>query len=153
MFKVNIIVEEPKWKKEIPIIEKILKKNFRKIYSSIERTRKKKNLEISILLTNKIKMKKLNKEFRKILKDTDVLSFPHYKKNFFSKKKGSAHSKIYLGDLAFSYNHIKKQKTDFVEYVNKIFIHGCLHLVGYEHDTLKNYKEMHSLEKKILAII
>ncbi len=47
----------------------------------------------------------------------------------------------------------KKQKTNFVEYVNKIFIHGCLHLVGYEHDNLKNYKEMHSLERKLLAIV
>ena len=41
------------------------------------RTSKKKNLEISVLLTNKTKMKKLNKDFRRILKDTDVLSFPH----------------------------------------------------------------------------
>jgi ssRNA-specific RNase YbeY (16S rRNA maturation enzyme) len=28
-----------------------------------------------------------------------------------------------------------------------------LHLVGYEHDNLKNYKEMHLLERKLLAII
>ena len=43
MFKVNIIVEEPKWKKEMPTIEKILKKNFKKIFSFISRTSKKKN--------------------------------------------------------------------------------------------------------------
>ena len=127
MFKVNIIVEDSKWKKEIPTIEKMLKKNVKKIYSSITRTRKKKNLEISVLLTNKTKMKKLNKDFRKILKDTDVLSFPHYEKKFFLKKKLTS--------------------------VNKIFIHGCLHLVGYEHDNLKSYKEMHSLEKKLLDIV
>ena len=87
MFKVNIIVEDSKWKKEIPTIEKILKKNVKKIYSSIDRTSKKKNLEISVLLTNKTKMKKLNKDFRKTLKDTDVLSFPYHEKNFFLKKK------------------------------------------------------------------
>ena len=153
MFKVNIIVEDSKWKKEIPTIEKMLKKNVKKIYSSITRTKKKKNLEISVLLTNKTKMKKLNKDFRKILKDTDVLSFPHYEKKFFLKKKLTSVNKIYLGDLAFSYDYIKKQKINFVEYVNKIFIHGCLHLVGYEHDNLKSYKEMHSLEKKLLDIV
>ena len=153
MFKVNIIVEDSKWKKEIPTIEKMSKKNVKKIYYSITRTRKKKNLEISVLLTNKTKMKKLNKDFRRILKDTDVLSFPHYEKKFFLKKKLITVNKIYLGDLAFSYDYIKKQKTNFVEYVNKIFIHGCLHLVGYEHDNLKNYKEMHSLERKLLAIV
>ena len=153
MFKVNIIVEDSKWRKEIPAIEKMLKKNVKKIYSSIDRTNKKKNLEISVLLTNKIKMKKLNKDFRKTLKDTDVLSFPHYEKNFFLKRKLPTMNNIYLGDLAFSYDYIKKQKTNFVEYVNKIFIHGCLHLVGYEHDNLKNYKEMYSLERKLLAIV
>jgi len=153
MFKVNIIVEEPKWKKEMPTIEKILKKNFKKIYSSISRTSKKKNLEISVLLTNKTKIKKLNKAFRKTPKDTDILSFPQYEKTFFLKKKVAIINKVYLGDLAFSYDYIKKQKTNFVEYVNKIFIHGCLHLVGYEHDNLKSYKEMRSLERKLLAII
>ena len=153
MFKVNIIVEDSKWRKEIPAIEKMLKKNVKKIYSSIDRTSQKKNLEISVLLTNKTKMKKLNKNFRRTLKDTDVLSFPHYEKKFFFKKNLDTINKIYLGDLAFSYDYIKKQKTNFVEYVNKIFIHGCLHLVGYEHDNLKNYKEMHSLERKLLAIV
>jgi len=153
MFKLNIIMEDLKWRKEVPTIEKMLKKNFKKIYSSIDITSKKKNLEVSVLLTNKTKMKKLNKDFRRILKDTDVLSFPNHEKNFFLKKKASSINKIYLGDLAFSYDYIKNQNTNFVEYVNKIFIHGCLHLIGYEHDNLKNYKEMHSLERKILTII
>ena len=61
-------------------------------------------------------------------------------------------NKIYLGDLAFSYDYIKKQKINFVEYVNKIFIHGCLHLVGYEHDNLKNYKENKVYWKEIYLL-
>ena len=72
MFKVNIIVEDSKWRKEIPTIEKMLKKNVKKIYSFIDRTSQKKNLEISVLLTNKTKMKKLNKDFRRTLKDTEL---------------------------------------------------------------------------------
>ena len=54
MFKVNIIVEDSKWRKEIPTIEKMLKKNVKKIYSSIDRTSQKKNLEISVLLLSLI---------------------------------------------------------------------------------------------------
>ena len=42
MVKVNIIVEDSKWKKEIPTIEKMLKRNVKKIYSSITRTKEKK---------------------------------------------------------------------------------------------------------------
>ena len=56
-------------------------------------------------------MKKLNKDFRRILEDTDVLSFPHHEKNFFLKKKLPTMDNIYLGDLALSYDYIKKQKN------------------------------------------
>ena len=150
MFKASILVEAGNWKKEVPGIEKILNKNFKKIFSSLKKFNNK-NLEVSILLTDKKNMKQLNKRFRKISKDTDVLSFPNYEKIFFSKN--SKIKNLYLGDLAFSYDYIKKQKTDFLEYINKIFIHGCLHLIGYEHNNLKNYKSMSLVEKKLLIKI
>ena len=150
MFKASILVEAGNWKKEVPGIEKILNKNFKKIFSSLKKFDNK-NLEVSILLTDKKNMKQLNKRFRKISKDTDVLSFPNYEKIFFSKN--SKIKNLYLGDLAFSYDYIKKQKTDFLEYINKIFIHGCLHLIGYEHNNLKNYKSMSLVEKKLLIKI
>ena len=150
MFKASILVEAGNWKKEVPGIEKILNKNFKKIFSSLKKFNNK-NLEVSILLTDKKNMKQLNKKFRKISKDTDVLSFPNYEKIFFSKN--SKIKNLYLGDLAVSYDYIKKQKTDFLEYINKIFIHGCLHLIGYEHNNLKNYKTMSLVEKKLLIKI
>ena len=150
MFKASILVEAGNWKKEVPGIEKILNKNFKKIFSSLKKFNNK-NLEVSILLTDKKNMKQLNKKFRKISKDTDVLSFPNYEKIFFSKN--SKIKNLYLGDLAFSYDYIKKQKTDFLKYINKIFIHGCLHLIGYEHNNLKNYKAMSLVEKKLLIKI
>ena len=150
MFKASILVEAGNWKKEVPGIEKILNKNFKKIFSSLKKFNNK-NLEVSILLTDKKNMKQLNKKFRKISKDTYVLSFPNYEKIFFSNN--SKINNLYLGDLAFSYDYIKKQKTDFLEYINKIFIHGCLHLIGYEHNNLKNYKSMSLVEKKLLIKI
>ena len=151
MFKINIVVDDLRWKKEAPTIEKILKKNFKKIFTFLGYVAKKQNLEISVLLTNKEVMKKLNKNFRKIKKDTDVLSFPNYEKKFFLKEKNI--KDLYLGDLALSYDYIKKQKLDFLNYMNKIFIHGCLHLIGYEHNNLKSYRVMSSVEKKLLSDI
>ena len=151
MFKINIVVDDLRWKKEAPTIEKILKKNFKKIFTFLGYVAKKQNLEISVLLTNKEAMKKLNKNFRKIKKDTDVLSFPNYEKKFFLKEKNI--KDLYLGDLALSYDYIKKQKLDFLNYMNKIFIHGCLHLIGYEHNNLKSYRVMSSVEKKLLSDI
>ena len=79
MFKLNINVERGKWKKKVPDIEKVLLKNFKIIFRVFKKFTKK-NLEASVLLTDKKNMKMLNKKFRKIYKDTDVLSFPNYKK-------------------------------------------------------------------------
>ena len=150
MFKLNINVERGKWKKKVPDIEKVLLKNFKIIFRVFKKFTNK-NLEASVLLTDKKNMKILNKKFRKIYKDTDVLSFPNYKKNFYLNK--IKNKTLYLGDLAFSYDYIEKQKIDFLDYLNKIFIHGCLHLVGYEHNNKKNFEKMNSIEKKLISKI
>jgi probable rRNA maturation factor len=101
-------------------------------------------------------MKNLNKKFRKINKDTDVLSFPAKEKNFF-KKDLKFNKKIYLGDIAISYQYIeaiiKKQNTSFDDYFKKMLVHGVLHLIGYEHDSFKKYKKMNLLEQKIIRNI
>lgn len=150
MHKVEILIKDNKWKKEISDIENLFFIYFNTIFNTFKKFKKKK-LEISILLTNSKEMKDLNKKFRKKNKDTDVLSFPNYQKSFFTKKIIPNH--IFLGDLAFSYNYIKKTKLNFIKYIEKVFVHGCLHLVGYKHDNMKEYNIMSKLEKKILSQI
>ena len=150
MHKVEILIKDNKWKKEISDIENLFSIYFNTIFNTFKKFKKKK-LEISILLTNSKEMKNLNKKFRKKNKDTDILSFPNYQKSFFAKKTIPSH--IFLGDLALSYDYIKKKKLYFIKYVKKVFVHGCLHLVGYKHDNMKEYNTMSKLEKKILSQI
>ena len=101
-------------------------------------------------------MKNLNKKFRKINKDTDVLSFPAEEKNFF-KKDFKLKKKLYLGDIALSYQYIeaiiKKQNISFDNYFKKMLVHSVLHLIGHEHDSFKKYKKMNLLEQKIIRTI
>jgi len=79
------------------------------------------------------------------------LTFDFFKKNFKLKKN------VYLGDIALSYQYIeaiiKKQNISFDDYFKKMLIHGVLHLIGYEHDSLKKYKKMNLLEQKIIRSI
>ena len=97
-------------------------------------------------------MKKLNKKFRKINKPTDVLSFPSFSKENlkYLKKK-----KIYLGDIAVSYEIINSRSkiNDFFLEFDKVWIHGLLHLIGYDHIKKKDYLKMFKLEKKILNLV
>ena len=155
MAKVNLVIEHKNWKSRYPKINSFLKKIIEKILSSIFSSRAT-IFEISILLTGAKNMKYLNKKFRKINKDTDVLSFPAEEKNFF-KKGLKSKKKVYLGDIAISYQYIesitKKQNTSFDDYFKKMLVHGVLHLIGYEHDSFKKYKKMNLLEQKIIRNI
>ena len=155
MVKVNLVIEHKNWKSRYPKINSFLKKIIEKILSSIFSSRVI-IFEISILLTGTKNMKYLNKKFRKINKDTDVLSFPAEEKNFF-KKGLKSKKKVYLGDIALSYQYIesitKKQNTSFDDYFKKMLVHGVLHLIGYEHDSFKKYKKMNLLEQKIIRNI
>ena len=71
MIKANVILDYPKWKDKIKHPNNYLKKKL-KILSKVPFFKKKKQ-EFSILLTNNKKMRKLNYEFRKKNKPTDVL--------------------------------------------------------------------------------
>jgi probable rRNA maturation factor len=155
MVKVNLVIEDKNWKSRYPKVNLALTKSIKKILLSIFPSRTI-AFEISILLTGTKNIKKLNKKFRKINKDTDVLSFPAEEKNFF-KKDLKLKKKVYLGDIALSYQYIeatiKKQNTSFDDYFKKMLIHGVLHLIGYEHDSFTKYKKMNLLEQKIIRSI
>ncbi len=155
MVKVNLVIDHKSWKSRYSKANLFLIKAIKKILSSIFSSLVT-DFEISILLTGSKNMKNLNKKFRKINKDTDVLSFPAEEKDFF-KKDLKLKKKVYLGDLVLSYQYIeaiiKKQNTSFDDYFKKMLVHGVLHLIGYEHNSSKKYKKMNLLEQKIIRNI
>tara|TARA_B100000029_G_scaffold241006_1_gene238193 strand:- start:1758 stop:2213 length:456 start_codon:yes stop_codon:yes gene_type:complete len=151
MINVNVEVISKPWLREIKNPEKYLKKNLKKISKKIK-FYKSKNLIFTILLTNSLNMKRLNKKFRKKNKPTDVLSFSSFSK----KKLGLTREKnIYLGDIAISFDIIysRSKKKNFLLEFNKVWIHGFLHLLGYDHLKNKDYYEMDKMEKRILNLI
>jgi len=144
MIKANVLVDFPKWKKKIKDPKKYLQRKLNKLnkISSF----KNKNQELSILLTNNKKMRKLNNKFRKKNNTTDVLSFPLnniIKNNF------------YVGDIAISFEIINKKSliSDFNYEFDKTWIHGYLHLVGHDHKKNKDYEKMNKKEKLILKYL
>jgi len=150
MHKIHISFDTKDWIKNYNNIEKIIRNILKKSIMS-EKNFLSKNVEISVLLTSSKKMIILNHKFRKKKKDTDILSFPNEKPNFYRKKLKKKN--IYLGDLALSFNYIKKQKIEFEEYLKKMLIHGFLHLIGYDHNNEKNYLKMEKVQNKILKLV
>ena len=144
MIKVNVILDKIIWKKKIKRPDYYLKKKFNKLLNKFKITSNVQ--EISIFLTNNEKMRQLNLRFRKKNKPTDVLSFPI---NIVKKKVG------YLGDIAISYEIVNKRskKSNFNYEFDKMWVHGYLHLLGYDHKKTREFEKMHKIEKKILNYI
>ena len=150
MIKVNVAINNKSWHKKIKYPKKYFNQKLKKVCKIIKFF-KDKNIIFTILLTDSLNMKKLNKKFRKRNKSTDVLSFPVFsKKNLASIKE----KKIYIGDLAALYEIINsRSKKKFLAEFDKVWVHGFLHLIGYDHVKNKDYYKMNKIEKRILNSI
>jgi len=150
MIKVDILIKKMAWMKHINNPEKYLKKKLKKAEKKISILKKNK-LNFTLLLSGDNEIKKLNKKFRKKNKTTDVLSFPFYQKKklyeLIKKKKKT----IYLGDIIINLNEIIKQgkKQSFQIAFDKIWIHGLTHLLGYRHNSNRDFSLMQKIENKI----
>ena len=144
MISINVFSEEKAWSK------KIKNKNFffKKVCQSFPKKYKftNKKISLSLLLSNNKCIKKLNKHFRNKNKATDILSFPLSEKKKILKQ-------TYIGDIVISYDFIDKPKSQdskvFKQKLIKIFIHGFLHLLGFDHVKNKDYIKMLKIEKQI----
>jgi len=143
MISVNVFSEEKAWLKKLRNKDLFFKKiceAFPKKYQFLN-----KKVSFTILLSNNKNIKKLNKDFRNKNKPTDILSFPSDKKLKISKN-------MYLGDIIINYDYLDKPKSQdlnkFQEKVIKIFIHGFLHLLGFNH--IKDNDYSHMLKEEIV---
>ena len=151
MIKVNVEVDSKPWHNKLKDPKKYINKKLKKIYKSIP-ILKAKNITFTLLLTNSLKIKELNKKFRNINKATDVLSFPFFSPNRLKKLK---EKNVYIGDIAICYEiiNIRSKNTSFYMEFDKIWVHGLLHLIGFNHVKNKEYFIMNKFEKKILNLI
>ena len=151
MIKVNVAINNKSWHKKIKYPKKYFNQKLKKI-SNIIKFFSDKNITFTILLTNSLNMKKLNKKFKNCNKSTDVLSFPSFPPK---KLQSIKEKKIYIGDLAASYEIIysRSKKNFFLEEFDRVWVHGLLHLIGYDHIKNKDYYKMNKIEKRILNSI
>jgi len=151
MIKVNVEINNKSWNKKIKNKKYYFNKKLKKI-SQIPKIFKNKNITFTILLTNSSQMKKLNKKFRNKNKPTDVLSFPNFEKKSLRLVK---QKNFYIGDIAISYEiiNLRSLKNNFQSEFDKAWVHGLLHLVGFDHIKNKDYFKMEKVEKRILNLI
>ena len=144
MINVDVFSNEKAWSKRLKKKELFFNKVcrlFPKKYQFVD-----KKIIFTVLLSNNKNIKKLNRKFRKKNKSTDILSFPFSQKIKFSKK-------TYIGDIIISYNYLNKPKSQkiklFKDKLIRLFIHGFLHLLSFDHIKNKDYEKMLKEEELI----
>jgi probable rRNA maturation factor len=142
------IEEKTVWEK---VIEKVLKRCLKE--EKIENSK----LLITITLTNPENIKKINKEYRKIDRATDVLSFPMFEKEELEEKikKNDFEHEDVLGDIIISVEKVQEQAIEyghsFERELSYMVVHGFYHLMGYDHIQEEDKKKMRPKEEKILS--
>ena len=172
MIKVNVEINNRSWRKEIRTPKKYFNEKLKKINLQVSKLikqqkwrlfktkRRMKNNKIifNILLTDSLNMKRLNKQFLRKCESTDVLSFPNYYTENLYKRIDLMTAKsegIFLGDIAIDYEIINSRRkgNNFLLEFDKVWIHGLLHLLGFDHKRNKDYFKMNRLEKRFLNLI
>ena len=154
-FILNTEAKYKKWEKYVKKIE--IEKNVSKIFEIICKVLKVKipnttTVDVSIDFISDKQIQKINKQYRNIDKSTNVLSFPIYEKEFFDIIKTEKY--IVLGNIFLSLDTLLKEcKTDniaFDYHLYHLITHSILHLIGFDHTTENEAKEMEQLEKQVL---
>ena len=136
-FELNIAAKEWKGFKPRPEIKKLIAAALAEIakYEDIGLC------EVSILLTNDAAIQILNRDYRGFDKPTNVLSFPQ-------------DDDILLGDIAMAYETLEREAIEqdktFHDHFTHLFVHGALHLLGYDHEEKHDQEDMEQQEIKIL---
>lgn len=137
-----------------PVDEDFLKKNA-KIVLDEER---KKEADLSIAFVGQGRMREINKKYRGKNRVTDVLSFPESKVLLQKFKVGPSQKVQGLGEIIICLREVKKNakkfNSSFEKELNRVLIHGILHLLGYDHEKgEEKAKEMEEKERYYLSKI
>ena len=132
------------------IINKVIKQCFK------EEKLEKSKLYVNIILTTPANIKKINKEYINIDKETDVLSFPMFEKTELESKikNNKFEYEDILGDIVISIERVQEQAKEyghsFERELSYMLVHGFYHLMGYDHIEEKDKIVMRPKEETVL---
>jgi probable rRNA maturation factor len=139
---VDVLVQSPKWKEQRGAAAAV-----RKAINAAADEISSPGGDVVVVLTGDAAIRKLNKQWRKIDKATNVLSFP--------APHGPTIPATALGDIVIAYETLARESRDegkeFAHHLSHLAVHGFLHLMGYDHQNDSDAEAMEELEGVILA--
>jgi len=124
-------------------IETVIEKSLFNLYKT--------SISVSIIITSNRYIQKINKDYRDKDYPTDVISFPNEEDDFPQLDEEIRE----LGDIYISIERAEEQfeeySNSFEEEMNRLLIHGILHLCGYDHErSPEDEAEMEKMERELM---
>lgn len=108
------------------------------------------HFEVCVIFTDDAHMRELNRNWRKLDKPTNVLSFP-------TPESGQPQPVVVLGDIFIGYETVRREADEqgksLRDHTAHMIVHGFLHLKGYDHEDEEEAREMEGEEIAILAAL
>ena len=112
------------------------------------------NCEVSVSFVTNDEIHSINKHFRNIDRETDVLSFPQLTFEEHEEISRNEDGEIILGDIIISVEKALEQSKEYGHSFERemafLTAHSMLHLMGYDHMTPEEEKDMFKRQKDIL---
>ena len=110
---------------------------------------------VSVTFVDNKYIHKINKKYRQIDRPTDVISFAFLDSENNYDTILYSQGVVILGDIYISIEKAKEQAIEYQHSLHRelcfLFVHGLLHLLGFDHMNEEDEKEMFALQDKILA--
>lgn len=159
---VDLVVEEPAWLDALPEMEAIAEDAARLALSVVDLAPE--DFSVALLACDDERIAGLNSDFRDKPTPTNVLSWPTAELGAAAPgempktpKSGPFPGPTPLGDVAIALqtceHEAKSAAKPLKNHVTHLILHGCLHLLGYDHETPRDAALMEGIERRALARI
>jgi len=159
---VELVIEEPAWTEALPEIEALADTAARLALAAADLDPER--WTICLLACDDARIAGLNRDFRATAAPTNVLSWPAFElapEHPGGRPKAPPHPgtgpRRSLGDVAIALQTTRREAGDgappLKDHVIHLILHGCLHLLGFDHEAQKDAETMEGIETRALARI
>ena len=132
---------------EAPISDYVFRNMKKVIRETVAEQYPDHRFELNLTICDNEYIREINREYRNIDKETDVLSFP-------MMDFDTPEITVMLGDIIISYEKAVSQAEEYCHSIKRelcfLCCHSALHLLGYDHETDDERTEMEQKQKEIL---
>ena len=159
--KINVFLttEDKRWEKVLPDVSALVQQTAdvatKRVWNDVWFLDENKTFSVNLCLSNDEAVHKLNREFRGVDKPTNVLSFANYEDDSFEDMLEA--DAVELGDVIVALETLEReaeeQGVSLKAHFMHLWLHGLLHILGYDHMEESDAEVMEGLEIEILAAL